>query len=80
MARLTLLSFSWALASSAAFFTFLGVAHWQVIAGLILGGIMAAPIAAKIAGKLPLKGMMITVGILVIIVSMKIIISFFLVR
>ncbi|MFO7445157.1 MAG: TSUP family transporter [Ignavibacteriaceae bacterium] len=66
-----------ALASSAAFITFLGITHWQIIAGLILGGIIAAPIAAKMAGKLPVRTMMITVGILVVIVSLRIVITMF---
>ena len=62
-----------ALASSAAFFTFIGLTHWQIIIGLVIGGIIAAPIAAKIAGRMPAKTMMILVGILVVLVSLRII-------
>jgi len=62
-----------ALTSSAAFFAFIGITHWQIIIGLVVGGIIAAPIAAKIAGRLPAKTMMILVGILVVLVSLRII-------
>jgi siroheme synthase-like protein len=61
------------LASAFTFFTMLGVTHWQVIVALILGGLIAAPIAAKLAGKLPRKTSFILVGLLVIIWSVKII-------
>ncbi|HSN61984.1 MAG TPA: TSUP family transporter, partial [Ferruginibacter sp.] len=60
------------LASAFTFFTLLGVSHWQTIVALILGGFIAAPIAAKLAGKLPRKISFILLGILVIIWSLKI--------
>jgi uncharacterized membrane protein YfcA len=59
------------LASSITFFTVIGLGYWQVIAGLILGGVVAAPIAARLANKLPVKSMMILVGIVIIIVSLR---------
>ena len=42
-----------------------------MIIGLILGGVIAAPIAARLANKLPVKSMMILVGIVIIIVSLR---------
>jgi len=60
------------LASAFTFFTLLGVSHWQTIVALILGGFIAAPIAARLAGKLPRKASFILLGILVIIWSLKI--------
>lgn len=63
------------LASSLTFFTFLGLNHWQVILGLIFGGVIAAPIAARLAGKLPVKTMLIAVGCLVIIWSLNVFIK-----
>ncbi len=66
------------LASAATFFSLLGISHWPVIAGLIIGGVIAAPIAARLAGKLPLKTMFIAVGIMVIIWSVRILINSFL--
>jgi len=65
------------LASAATFFSLLGISHWPVIAGLIIGGVIAAPIAARLTGKLPLKTMFIAVGIMVIIWSIRILINSF---
>ena len=62
------------LASSFTFFTIIGGSHWQPILGLILGGVCAAPIAAHLSKKLNVKAMMIMVGIVIIIVSLRIII------
>ena len=61
------------LASSFTFFTLIGGSGWQTILGLILGGVVAAPIAAHLSKKLNVKAMMIFVGIVVIIVSLRII-------
>lgn len=60
------------LASAFTFFTLLGVSHWQTIVALIIGGFIAAPIAAKLTGKLPRKTSFILLGILVIIWSVRI--------
>lgn len=60
------------LASAFSFFILLGVTHLQTIVALIVGGFIAAPIAAKLAGKLPRKTSFILLGTLVIIWSLKI--------
>lgn len=60
------------MASALTFFVVLGISHLGAIIGLILGGIAAAPLAAKMAGKLPVKKMFIAVGILVIVSSLRI--------
>ena len=60
------------LASAFTFFTLLGVSHWQTILALVVGGLIAAPLAAKLTGKLPRKTSFILLGILVIIWSMRI--------
>jgi uncharacterized membrane protein YfcA len=65
------------LASAFTFFTLLGVSHWQVIVALIIGGLLAAPLAAKLTGKLPKKTSFILLGILVIIWSMRILVKLF---
>jgi len=57
------------LASSITFFIFLKSIPLLDVAGLIIGGLIAAPIAAKFVGKLPLKTMFIMVGALVILTS-----------
>jgi hypothetical protein len=56
-------------ASSITFFIFLKSIPFLDIAGLIIGGLIAAPIAAKFVGKLPLKMMFILIGTLVILTS-----------
>ncbi|WP_114783806.1 TSUP family transporter [Botryobacter ruber] len=60
-------------ASSVTFITLIGLTHWMVIAGLIIGGMIAAPIAAFLARKLPVKTMMLIVGIVVISMSLRLI-------
>ncbi|WP_285008310.1 sulfite exporter TauE/SafE family protein [Pedobacter faecalis] len=61
------------MASAVTFFFILGVSHWQSILGLIVGGVLAAPIAARLVGRLPIKKMFIGVGVIVIISSVRII-------
>ena len=65
------------LASAFTFFTLLGVSHWQTILGLVLGGLVAAPLAARLTGKLPRKTSFILLGILVIFWSMRILVQVF---
>lgn len=55
------------LTSAVTFFISIGVSHWNVVLGLLIGGGVAAPIAARFAGKLPRKTMMIAVGIMIMI-------------
>jgi uncharacterized membrane protein YfcA len=57
------------LTSSITFFILLKNLPLMDIAGMILGGVVAAPIAARLAGKLPIKTMFIAVGTLVILTS-----------
>ncbi|MBA4198335.1 MAG: hypothetical protein C0459_12355 [Chitinophaga sp.] len=57
------------LSSSVTFFILLKHIPLFDVAGLILGGVIAAPIAARLAGKLPMKKMLIAVGVLVILTS-----------
>lgn len=63
------------LASALTFFTILGLGHWQVIAGLVIGGTLAAPIAARLSGKLPVRYMFIGVGALAVIWSLRILVK-----
>lgn len=65
------------LASSFTFFTILGAVAWKPILGLILGGVCAAPIAAYLTSRLNIKAMMLFVGIIVIIVSLRNIVALF---
>lgn len=63
------------LASAFTFFTLIGVQNWQVILALVIGGVLAAPIAAKLAGKLPRKASFILLGTVVVIWSTRILFS-----
>lgn len=45
--------------------------YWQIILGLLIGGAVAAPIAALVSQKLPLKTLMVVVGILIMILSIR---------
>ncbi len=59
------------LASSLTFITIIGLTHWTIIIGLIIGGVIAAPIAAYLANKIPVRSIMLLVGLVVIISSLK---------
>jgi uncharacterized membrane protein YfcA len=59
------------LATSLVFFSVLGVSHWYIIAGLILGGALAAPLAARLMGKLPRKLGLVLVAAFVILFSIR---------
>ena len=63
--------FAVSFASGITFMLFGGIQGWQVILGLILGGVIAAPLAAYLVNKIQRKPMMIVVGILIIILSLK---------
>lgn len=59
------------LASSITFFTVIGIQHWTMIAGLVIGGMIAAPFAAIMTSRIPVRAGLIFVGIVVIIVSLR---------
>ncbi|GEM54574.1 ABC transporter permease [Flavobacterium branchiophilum] len=63
--------FAVSFASGITFMMFGGIEGWQVILGLILGGVLAAPLAAYLVNKIQRKPMMIAVGILIIILSLR---------
>src|SRR5690606_36401318 len=62
-----------AFSSSVTFIFFIGLSHFQIILGLVIGGMIAAPIAAHLPRKLPVKTIMLAVGIVIIISSLRII-------
>ncbi|HYD19687.1 MAG TPA: sulfite exporter TauE/SafE family protein [Patescibacteria group bacterium] len=59
------------LAASLTFLLTVGFSHPEVIVGLAIGGVMAAPIAAYLTKRIPVKPFMITVGVLVIALSLR---------
>lgn len=58
-------------AQAVTFITFLGVQHGLVVLGLILGGVIAAPVAAYVCRRVPAKQLMIIVGVLIILLSIR---------
>ena len=61
--------------SSLTFFATIGVSYISVIVGLVLGGAIAAPIAANLTRKLPVSKMMILVGAVIVLVSLRLILK-----
>ena len=54
-------------ASAITFIFTIGIHHWNIVAGLLIGGIVTAPFSAMLTSKLPQKKMFVAVGIVVII-------------
>jgi len=54
------------MASAVTFIFTIGIQHWNVVAGLLIGGIVTAPFSAMLTAKLPTKKMFIAVGVVVI--------------
>lgn len=63
-----------ALTASGIFTLTIGLSNWPVIAGLIAGGAIAAPLGAFICNKINMKAAMISVGLLIIFISTRTII------
>ena len=59
------------LSAAIVFFSSLGVSNIEIILGLIIGGVLAAPIAARLAGKMPRKTALILVALLLIVSSAR---------
>lgn len=60
-----------ALAGAGTFIAIIGVDNWHIVAGLILGGVFAAPFAAYLCKKFKPKTLMIMVGVLIICLSLR---------
>jgi len=59
-------------AQAATFVTLLGLQdNWQIIAGLAIGGVIAAPLAALLCSRIPTKILMILVGLLVVFLNLR---------
>ena len=66
----SLVEFFVTLASAITFFSVMGLKNWDIILGLIVGGVTAAPIAARLAGRIPTRWMFGAVGAMVIFWSL----------
>jgi len=51
---------------AATFFGLIGLASWRIIAGLLLGGVLAAPLSAYVLRILPTRWLMLAVGVAII--------------
>jgi hypothetical protein len=58
-------------AQSAALLLTLGLMPWKTIGGLIVGGVVAAPVAARVCRNLPAKPLMVLVGLVIITLSLR---------
>ena len=68
--------FAVSFASGITFLLFQGINGWQVIAGLIVGGVIAAPFGAFFINKIQRKPMTIVVGVLIIMLSIRTLLPF----
>lgn len=59
------------LAESIMFILTIGLSNWNVIVGLLVGGVIAAPLGALVTKKLPQKVIMIIVGSLIIFLQLR---------
>ena len=62
-------------AISATFFLTIGLELWPIITGLIVGGVIAAPLAALATKHLPAKVLMILVGCVIVLLSLRTIVK-----
>lgn len=65
----TVAKFILTITAAVTFFFTLGIQHWNIILGLLIGGIITAPFSAMLTAKLPVKNMFIIIGTLVIVMS-----------
>jgi hypothetical protein len=66
----TMAKFILTVASAVTFLFTAGIHHWNIVAGLLIGGIITAPFSAMLTSKLPVRKMFIAVGVLVIVMSL----------
>lgn len=59
------------LAEAVTFVITIGLVHWTVIIGLLIGGMVAAPLGAFFTQRISIKPMMMLVGILVILLNVR---------
>lgn len=69
--------FAISFASGITFILFDGISGWRVIAGLIIGGVLAAPIGAFFVNKIPRKPITVLIGLLLIFLSLRTLVKLF---
>lgn len=66
----TLAKFLLTITSAVTFIYTLGIHHWNIVLGLLIGGIITAPFSALLTARLPVKKMTVFISLLVIIMSL----------
>jgi len=59
------------IAEAAAFFTLIELVQWRIVIGLIIGGILAAPVAAYACKNLPSKALKIILRALIVVLGVR---------
>jgi uncharacterized membrane protein YfcA len=65
------------LASAISLLLLVKVTDWEALAGLIIGGFLVAPYAARVTSKMSIKIILTFVGVLIIVISLRKIFNFF---
>lgn len=71
----TVAKFLLTITSAITFIFTIGIHHWNIVLGLLLGGVFTAPFSAVLTSKLPTKKMFVVVGVVVILMSLVTIIK-----
>ena len=66
----TLSKFILTITSAITFVITIGIQHWNIVLGLLIGGIVTAPFAAMLTSRIPIKKMFVVIGILIITLSL----------
>jgi len=66
----TVAKFILTVTSAVTFIFTIGIHHWNIVAGLLIGGIITAPFSAMLTSRLPVRKMFLVVGVLVIVMSL----------
>lgn len=66
----TVAKFLLTVTSAVTFIFTIGIHHWNIVLGLLLGGVFTAPFSAMLTSKLPTKKMFVIVGVVVILMSL----------
>ncbi|UCA60688.1 TSUP family transporter [Chryseobacterium rhizoplanae] len=66
----TVAKFLLTLTSAITFIFTIGIHHWNIVLGLLLGGVFTAPFSAMLTSRLPTKKMFVVVGIVIILMSL----------
>ena len=66
-----------AMTASAVFLLTLGLGHWEIIVGLAIGGVIAAPFGGWLVKRVPPRPMLCFVGMLVMVLSLRTLLKHF---